>query len=146
MHEGHISKGHVRGGMTWFLAAASAIALATGAIALATGAGAAERKGTPPSAIRPVVGLSAPAAIAPASAMDLALAMGIPTAQIVSASLGTTDPTAAGVGNTPLGKFFPTNGGTYAILATGAAQTAETMNDSESTSGTLTGLDRKSVV
>lgn len=75
------------------------------------------------------------------SATDVAIAMGIPAGQIISASIGTSDPEGVGISDTALGHFFPTQGSTFAILSTGKAATAATANSSGSTSSTLTGLN-----
>lgn len=61
-----------------------------------------------------------------ASAEDLALAMGIPPANLVNASFNSSDSRGAGIENEPLGDFFPTSGDTFAILATGLAIKADT--------------------
>ncbi len=81
------------------------------------------------------------ALINPGTASDLANAMDIPNSSIISASLGTSDGSAVGVVPHSLGTGFPSKGGSFAILATGTAATAETDNNSESTSTTLTGLN-----
>lgn len=76
-----------------------------------------------------------------ATAQDLALAMDIPAGDIVSASIETSDPAAVGVGDSALGDFFPVTGGTFAVLASGLASTAEVPNTSGSTSTILNGLN-----
>lgn len=99
------------------------------------------REGTPPAR------LLAPKfaqIVLPATAADLANAMDIPPGDLVSASLGTSDPAGVGVGNTRLGRFFPTQGGTYAILTTGRATSAELPNDAQDTSGVQNGGLRNS--
>jgi len=60
-----------------------------------------------------------------ASAMDLAEAMDIPAADLVSASIGASDPLGIGVEDTFLGAFFPVVGNSFAILSTGYAQSAD---------------------
>jgi hypothetical protein len=60
---------------------------------------------------------------------------------VVSATLDTSDPTGVGVGTSRLGRFFPRQGGSFAILSTGLATTAETPDDSQGTSGILGGLN-----
>ncbi len=81
------------------------------------------------------------ASVSNATAQQLADAMDIPTADIISVSLGTSDSRAAGVATGLLGDFFPTQGNTFAILATGFASTASTPNSSGSTSTQLGGLN-----
>jgi hypothetical protein len=76
-----------------------------------------------------------------ATASQLVAAMEIPQASVVSATLTTSDPTGVGVGTTALGRFFPRQGGNYAILSTGVAASAEGPNDSDSTSAVLSGLN-----
>lgn len=65
-----------------------------------------------------------PGITSPSTAAALAAAMDVPAPNIVSASLGTTDPLGTGVADTPL-SFFPTNGGSFAILASGLASSAD---------------------
>ncbi len=81
--------------------------------------------------------------IQPATANQLAIAMDIPTVNILSASFGSSDTSAAGVQQGSLGHYFPTNGGSFAILATGLAATAESPDDSGSTSTVLNGLNNE---
>lgn len=71
----------------------------------------------------------------------LAEAMGIKASDIVSASLNGSDVRGAGIGTTPLGNHFPTEGSTFAILSTGLAGSADDPNDSGSLSFELDGLD-----
>jgi hypothetical protein len=102
------------------------------------------RKGTPPpvGVAQQTAGfIAVPAAINPSNAQDLAQAMGIPAGDIVSATIGTTDPAAVGVGASPLGKYFPTDGDTFAILATGLAASAELPNNEDDLSTELAGLN-----
>lgn len=73
--------------------------------------------------------------------LELATAMGIPPADIIFASLETSDAAGTGVGTKPLGNYFPRQGSTFAILATGLASSAELPNDSGSTSTELSGLN-----
>ena len=82
-----------------------------------------------------------PSVVQPATAAQLAAAMKIPAANIVSATIGTSDPTGVGVGTSPIGRFFPRQGGTFAILSSGLASDAEAPNNSDSTSTILSGLD-----
>lgn len=79
-------------------------------------------------------------AVLPATANQLADAMGIPLANVVTASIGTSDPAGVGIGTSPLGRYFPRGGGTFAILSTGLAATAATPNNAPDTSTILTGL------
>jgi len=92
----------------------------------------------------PAVGhraLAGPRAIQSATANQLVAAMKIPQANVVSATLGTSDPDGVGVGTSRLGRFFPRQGSSFAILSTGLAATAETPDDSQGTSTILSGLD-----
>ncbi len=82
-----------------------------------------------------------PAVVQPATAAQLAAAMKIPAASIVSATIGTSDASGVGVGTSRLGRFFPRQGGTFAILSSGLASDAETPNNAEDTSTILSGLD-----
>jgi hypothetical protein len=77
--------------------------------------------------------------INPATAAALAAAMDIPAENLLSATIGTSDPIAVGIGTTPLGRFFPRTGGSFAILTTGRATDAETANSSGSLSTVLDG-------
>ncbi|MCB0211951.1 MAG: choice-of-anchor L domain-containing protein [Anaerolineae bacterium] len=79
--------------------------------------------------------------INPASATGLALAMGVPSSDLLAADLMGSDPNGVGVGNTPLGSWFPTEGTTYAILSTGLAADAALPNTEENHSTELDGLD-----
>jgi len=77
-----------------------------------------------------------------ATAQDLALAMGVPADDIVSASLMGSDPRGVAVGNTDLGTAgFPTEGATFAILSTGVAGNASQPNNDAGLSATLEGLN-----
>ncbi|MEZ4643999.1 MAG: choice-of-anchor L domain-containing protein [Chloroflexota bacterium] len=84
---------------------------------------------------------NAPSSILPSQARDLAIAMGIPANQIISASYNGSDEDAFGIGDTPLGTYFPSNGNTFAILATGLASSADQPNDEGSLSNVLGGLN-----
>ncbi len=77
----------------------------------------------------------------PATPQDLAIAMGVPSSDIVSASLNGSDILGVGIGSAPLGKFFPREGSTFAILSTGLAESADMPNDSDSLSYALDGLN-----
>jgi hypothetical protein len=70
----------------------------------------------------------------------VAQAMGIRVSDIVSASLNGSDVRGVGIGTTPLGNYFPTEGNTYVILSTGLAESADDPNDSGSLSFQLDGL------
>ncbi len=78
--------------------------------------------------------------IQPASATELALAMGIPPTTLVSASLGTSDPRGAGTGDASL-SYFPRLGDRFAILSTGLAASADSPNDENNLTTELDGLD-----
>jgi hypothetical protein len=82
-----------------------------------------------------------PAVVQAATAAELVAAMNVPQANVVSATLTTSDPLGVGVGTASLGRFFPRQGGSFAILNTGLASDADAPNDSESTSTVLAGLD-----
>jgi hypothetical protein len=85
--------------------------------------------------------VAAQADVQAATAEQLVAAMGIPQANVVSATLTTSDPDGVGVGTASLGRFFPRQGTSFALLSTGLASDAEAPNDSESTSWILGGLD-----
>jgi hypothetical protein len=89
-------------------------------------------------------GRPGPRAVNPATAMELAAAMKIPAGNIVSATIGSSDAAGVGVSTTPLGRYFPRQGSTFAILSTGAAAAAETPNQEGDTSTTLNGLSSPS--
>jgi hypothetical protein len=80
-----------------------------------------------------------PNTISPATAAQLAAAMGVPPADLLAADLMGSDPAGAGVSNASLGQWFPTQGGTFAILSTGRAMSA-TLPNSESDLTTVLGL------
>jgi hypothetical protein len=67
--------------------------------------------------------------------------MGIPAAQIVSAGFNGSDINAFGIGDAPLGLYFPNEGNTFAVLSTGLAASADALNDSGSLSYELVGLN-----
>lgn len=79
-------------------------------------------------------------AILPADANSLALAMDVSPADLISASLGLSDPAGVGVSNSKL-SHFPTRNSTFAILSTGRASSAATANTSGSLSYVLGGLN-----
>jgi len=86
-------------------------------------------------------GLLSAATIIPASALQLAQAMGIPDGDLISADLMGSDPAGVGVSDASLGAWFPTEGNSFAILSTGQAAFASSPNDSDSLSFELGGLD-----
>jgi hypothetical protein len=67
---------------------------------------------------------ASPGIVSPSTATALAEAMNVPTGDIVSASLSTSDPLGTGVGDATL-SFFPRAGGTFAILSSGLAASAD---------------------
>lgn len=70
--------------------------------------------------------------------MDFALAMDIPSSQIVSATAGFSPIHGKGVVTGSLGNFFPVPGtNTFAILSTGYVQNADNPNNSDSTTNIL---------
>jgi len=76
------------------------------------------------------------------TAQDLAIAMGVPAEDIVSADLMGSDPRGVAVVDTALGTAgFPTEGATFAILATGIAENASQPNAESNLSATLDGLN-----
>ena len=75
-----------------------------------------------------------------ATAAELAAAMDIPASDIVSASLGTSDSEGAAVFISPLGGF-PTQGGSFAAISSGAAANASLPNNTGSLSTVLGGLN-----
>lgn len=82
-----------------------------------------------------------PRAVNAATAMELAAAMKIPAANLVSATITTSDPDGVGVITAPLGRYFPRQGNAFAILSTGAAAAADGANNAGNTGITLSGLD-----
>lgn len=124
-----------RGVATWFLCTLVGVASTTAVFGQAT-----PMREVP----RPDVHADSrpgPRAVNAATAMELAAAMKIPAANIVSATIGTSDVAGVGVSTTPLGRYFPRQGNTFAILSTGAAADAETPDSSGGTSTGLTGLN-----
>lgn len=99
------------------------------------------RKARRPPPTNTVTAMTQAAAVVSADAAALAAAMDVPAADLVSASLGTTDPNGTGVGTSRLGRFFPRRGTSFAILSTGLASDADSHNDSESRTGELNGLN-----
>jgi hypothetical protein len=79
-------------------------------------------------------------AIIPGNATALALAMDIPQADIMSASIGTSDPIGTGISNGAIVPF-PKQGSTFTLLSTGRASSATTPNTSGSLSYQLAGLN-----
>ncbi len=79
--------------------------------------------------------------IIPATAEELALAMGIPSNDLASADLMGSDTAGVGVSLSPLGEWFPTEGGSFAILATGLAADAELPDNEPDHSYELDGLN-----
>lgn len=109
-----------------------------------TAQGTPESPGAPRRAIPENRTQSLPAgvtAINPATAQELALAMGVPSADLVSADLMGSDAAGVGVSDAPLGSWFPTQGGTFAILSTGKAADAPLPNNEGNLSTQLGGLD-----
>lgn len=78
--------------------------------------------------------------ITPTAAQDLAFALGVDAADLISASLNGSDIAGVGIGTTPL-SGFPTQGATFAILSSGRAADAELPNNEEDLSTTLGGLN-----
>jgi len=74
------------------------------------------------------------------SAVELALAMGIQDADIITATLNGSDSLGVGISNQPVGTYFPTEGETFAILSTGLAESADLPNNEEDLSFELYGL------
>ncbi len=79
--------------------------------------------------------------INPATATELAYAMGVPSSDLLAADLMGSDPAGVGVSDSSLGTWFPTQGSTFTILSTGNAADASSPNDSDSLSTELSGLD-----
>jgi hypothetical protein len=82
----------------------------------------------------------APRVVEPATADALAAAMGVPPATVVSADLGTSDPQGVGVGASRLGRWFPRQGATFAVLSTGRAADAE-LPDAQGDLSTIQAFD-----
>jgi hypothetical protein len=93
----------------------------------------------PPVPSRPRISVAA--IMTATTSQHLAEAMGIEASSIISASLNGSDMRALGIGTRPLGKYFPTEGNTFAILSTGLAASAEWPNNEENLSFILDGLD-----
>jgi hypothetical protein len=70
----------------------------------------------------------------------LAEALGIPASALVAASLNGSDVRGVGIGTTPIGNHFPTEGDTFVILSTGLAESAEWPNAEDDLSFELDGL------
>ena len=82
-----------------------------------------------------------PEEVNPATPAQLAQAMGVPSSDLISASIMGSDPQGTGVSDSSLGHWFPTGGNSFAILATGRAEHAARPNDSGSHSWALSGLN-----
>jgi hypothetical protein len=78
--------------------------------------------------------------INPASANELALAMGVSDSDLLVADLMGSDPAGVGVSDSSLGTWFPTEGSTFAILSTGLAVDASLPNNEGNLSTELSGL------
>jgi hypothetical protein len=81
------------------------------------------------------------APVDPATAVQLALAMDILPEHLVSADLLGSDPVAAGIGTTRIGRFFPRQGATFAILSSGEAASATLPDEEGDLSAVLGGPD-----
>jgi len=80
--------------------------------------------------------------ISPATATQLATAMGVPPGDLVSADLLGSAANGVGVSDAAFGDWFPTGGdGTFAILATGLAADADQPNSTGSLQTQLSGLN-----
>lgn len=75
-----------------------------------------------------------------ATARDLALAMGVNSNQIVSATTYNSDQLGFGISTAPLGTYFPTQGSSFAILSTGHAADAVLPNNDGKLSSQLSGM------
>ena len=82
-----------------------------------------------------------PDTISPATAAQLAAAMGVPAADLLAADLMGSDTEGVGGSNAALGSWFPTEGSTFAILATGLAADALLPNSQGNLSHSLDGLN-----
>lgn len=82
-----------------------------------------------------------PLNVVPEQPLILAQAMGIKSIDIVNASINGSDPQGIGVGTSPLGSYFPTEGDSFAILSTGLIANADDPNDSTYLSSVLEGLN-----
>ncbi|MFC1921741.1 choice-of-anchor L domain-containing protein [Chloroflexota bacterium] len=85
--------------------------------------------------------LLSPETINPATATQLADAMGVPSGDLISADLMGSDSNGVGVSDSSLGTWFPTQGDSFAILSTGMAADASLPNNSGSHSSELIGLN-----
>lgn len=79
----------------------------------------------------------------PPDAIDLAIALGIPEEYIVSATTKTSDTRGTGVGDAPLGRYFPIESETFTVLSTGKATEADRENLEENLTTTLDGLNNE---
>ena len=79
----------------------------------------------------------------PPTAKELAIAMGINPLDIVSATIGTSDPKGTGISSNEALNAFPTVGDTFSILSTGLANKANMANLNGNTSYELAGLNFK---
>jgi hypothetical protein len=77
----------------------------------------------------------------PVSPEAAAAAIGVESGDLISATFNGSDSRGIGVGTTPLGHFFPTDGDTFLILSTGQAADAELANISDDLSTSLGGLN-----
>ena len=94
---------------------------------------------TPGSADRG--GSESPKAVIGGTAAELASAMDISPGDVLARDLMGSDSAGVGVGNAPLGTWFPTQGSSFAILSTGLAGDADRANLEESLSWVLGGLN-----
>ena len=74
------------------------------------------------------------------TALNMAIAMDIDPADIVSASFGTSDPFGLGVATGSLGKHMPRKGNSFAILSTGDVTIADDENLTGDAGVALSGL------
>ncbi|MGE3175945.1 MAG: choice-of-anchor L domain-containing protein [Vicinamibacterales bacterium] len=126
---------HARGVATWLLCAVMGAASTTSVSAQTP------RVREVPQPNVQGEGRPGPRVVTAATAMELAAAMKIPAANIVSATIGTSDAAGVGVSTSPLGRYFPRQGTTFAILSTGAAADAESPDLTGNTSTILNGLN-----
>jgi hypothetical protein len=118
---------------------ATSLALAAGLVGGAAGASPLAPRSAP--ATPRLTFAAAPSIITPATAAQLATARGVPPADLLAADLMGSDPDGVGVSDASLGEWFPTDGGTFAILATGLAADASLPDDSGNHSTTLGDLN-----
>lgn len=100
--------------------------------------------GTLPTPRVPESNINAPTSLStinPATATELASAMGVPSSDLLAADLMGSDSNGVGVSDSSLGSWFPTDGMYFAILSTGLAADASLPNDSGGHSTTLSGLN-----